>query len=403
MPKASDQIGPYTLLTKLGRGAFGIVWLAERRSRITTTKVALKLPIADEVDLAAVKREADVWAQASGHPNVLPIIEADVYGEHVAIASEYAPDGSLESWLERYHGKAPSLEVALDMTSGILAGLEHLHAQSIIHRDLKPANILLQRGIPRLSDFGISRVLKTTSHNSAVAGTPAYMAPEAFDGKRSRQTDLWSVGIILYQLLAGKLPFPQPDMASLLAGIITRDLEPLPASIPMPLQRIVERALKKYPDERYGSATEMRRALRDATQSLPISDRDLVHDAPTISMARTDTLPSDNEILVPTKKPYVVWSRKSFLLLLGVLVIAAISVVAVWTMKSRRISAAPDVLPGPSSLAGVQPTAIETPSPSPSPLPSPSPSPSASPSPSPRPIKKFRPSKVKRIWDKIWH
>src|SRR5207244_12504617 len=127
MPRAGDQIGPYTLITKLGRGTFGVVWLAERRSRITTTKVALKLPLTDEVDLDAIKREADLWAQASGHPNVLPIIEADVYGEQVVIASEYAPDGSLEAWLEKHGGRAPALEAVLSMTNGILPGLEPLH------------------------------------------------------------------------------------------------------------------------------------------------------------------------------------------------------------------------------------------------------------------------------------
>src|SRR6266850_4151218 len=161
MPKPSDQIGPYKLVMKLGSGAFGVVWLAERRTAVTTTKVALKFPSIDDIDLEAVKRESDLWVQASGHPNVMPIIEADIYGDHLVIASEYAPDGPLESWLKQHGGKAPSVEAAVDMTCGILAGLEHLHEQSIIHRDLKPANILLQRGIPRLAHFGVSRVLRT--------------------------------------------------------------------------------------------------------------------------------------------------------------------------------------------------------------------------------------------------
>jgi eukaryotic-like serine/threonine-protein kinase len=253
MLRAGDEIGPYTLMAKLGSGAFGVVWLAEKRTVITTIKVALKIPLTDELDLEAIRREANVWVQASGHPNVLPIMEANVYGEHAVIASEYAPDGSLESWLQLHGGKAPSIRAAVDMTSGILAGLEHLHAQSIIHRDLKPANILLQRSVPRLADFGVSRVLKTTSNKSLASGTPAYMAPEAFDGHRSQQTDVWSAGVILYQLLSGDLPFPQTDMTSLLGGIITREPGPLPFAVPAQLQRVVERALKKKPGERYGA------------------------------------------------------------------------------------------------------------------------------------------------------
>lgn len=164
MFRQNDKIGPYILVRELGRGAFGVVWLAERRTSISTTRFALKLPIDAEIDIDAVKQEAAVWVRASGHPNVLPIIEADVYDGQIVIVSEYAPDGSLAEWLKRHEGKGPSIGAAVEMVSGILAGLEHLHARQIIHRDLKPANILLQGEIPRLADFGISRVLRSTTN-----------------------------------------------------------------------------------------------------------------------------------------------------------------------------------------------------------------------------------------------
>jgi serine/threonine protein kinase len=197
----------------------------------------------------------------------LPIIEADIYSGQVVIASEYAPDGSLDSWLKRYSGKAPSLESAVEIASGILAGLEHLHAQHIIHRDLKPANILLQGGTPRIADFGISRALRSTSHSNIAAGTPAYMAPEAFEGKRSLQTDIWSAGVILYQLFSGSLPFQGSDIASLMADIITHEPRPLPSTVPGQLQEIVGQFLHKSPSERK-SATEMQNALRHASISI---------------------------------------------------------------------------------------------------------------------------------------
>ncbi len=266
MPKANDKIGPYTLISKLGRGAFGVVWLAEKRGLITT-RFALKLPNEEEVVLAAVEKEASVWLHAGGHPNVLPIIEADIYDEQVVIVSEYAPDGSLSKWLEQHGGKAPSIESAVEMTLGILAGLEHLHKRGIIHRDLKPDNILLQNDTPRLADFGIARILKTTSNSTVATGTPAYMPPEAFDGKRSEQTDIWSVGVIFYQLLSGKRPFPQVEFTSLVGAILTKEPEPLPDSIPGSIRGVVERALQKNPGERYESASDMRIALRDAVQS----------------------------------------------------------------------------------------------------------------------------------------
>jgi serine/threonine protein kinase len=266
MARPGEQIGPYTLISKLGRGAFGVVWLAEKRTAITTTKVAIKIPGDEDVDLEAVRQEAALWVHASGHPNVLPIIDADIYDELVIIVSEYAPDGSLSKWLSGHGGKAPSVESAIEMTLGILAGLEHLHERGIIHRDIKPDNILLQRETPRLADFGIARILKTTSQSTAATGTPVYMPPEAFDGKRSEQTDIWSVGVIFYQLLAGRLPFPQADMTSLLSAIITKEPEPLPELIPRSVRAVIDRALRKNPDERYKSASEMRRDLRDARQ-----------------------------------------------------------------------------------------------------------------------------------------
>src|SRR5262249_19258847 len=108
MPRSNEQIGPYTLIQQLGRGAFGTVWLAEKRSAITTTKVALKLSLDENPDLVAIKQEANLWVHVGSHPNVLPIIDADIYDGQVVIVSEYAPDGSLEGWLNNHGGQAPS-------------------------------------------------------------------------------------------------------------------------------------------------------------------------------------------------------------------------------------------------------------------------------------------------------
>lgn len=265
MYKIGDVIGSYKIIRKIGAGAFGIVWLAERTTSITTTNVALKMPSGD-VDFDEVKREAEIWVQASGHPNVLPIIEAELYNDQIIIASEYAADGSLMQLLEGKSNGLP-IEKTIEIILGILAGLEHLHSKRIIHRDLKPANILLQGEQPRLADFGIARLIKTTSR-SATAGTPVYMAPEAFDGKRSEQTDIWSVGVIFYQLLTGKLPFNQPDYASLAFAIMTKPHEALPPNIATPIQAVIEKALRKNPVERYFLASQMKQDLLLARQGI---------------------------------------------------------------------------------------------------------------------------------------
>lgn len=260
MFREGTQIGLYTLLRKLGKGGFGEVWLAEKRSQFITKKVAVKLPHDEQVNFDAIRQEATLWEQASGHPNVLPIIDADVYDGQVVIVSEYADGGSLADKL-KLEGKLP-LQAAVEMTIGILNGLHFLHIRKIIHRDIKPQNILLQGDTPRLADFGISRAMQTTAISSTIIGTDAYMSPEAFDGKRSVQTDIWSVGVLLYALLADKLPFPQEHPSERMFAVLTKDFEPLPDEIPSDLKEIVRKALEKQPENRYQTALEMREELQ---------------------------------------------------------------------------------------------------------------------------------------------
>src|SRR5471030_995449 len=107
-----DTIGPYLLIRPLGRGAFGEVWLAERRTSLLTTQAALKLPLEGQTDVDTLRREAQTWQQASGHPNIVPVLEADGFDGQVVIASEYVAGGCLRDWLDANAGKAPSLEAA---------------------------------------------------------------------------------------------------------------------------------------------------------------------------------------------------------------------------------------------------------------------------------------------------
>lgn len=307
MFRESQTIGPYTLVHRLGRGGFGEVWLAEKRTKFVTTRVAVKLPLDDQIDHEAIKHEATLWEQASGHPNILPIIDADEYNGQVVIVSEYAPDGSLEQWLKT-HGKM-TIEKAVETTIQILDGLEFLHSRKIIHRDLKPANILLQGKTICLADFGISRALRTTmaSKSQHISGTFAYMSPEALDGKRSEQTDIWAVGVNLYQFLTGMLPFPQTEPSALFPAIIMKEYVPLADFVPPKLKEIVAKSLAKSPEDRYKKCGEMREDLRRFLQAntQPISEPVSPPIIPTTSLPETvKTAPtSQNSEITNVKIP----------------------------------------------------------------------------------------------------
>ena len=166
----------------------------------------------------------------------------------------------------------------IELAIGILRGLEFLHSRKIIHRDIKPANILLHADTPRLTDFGMSRVITENSLSGAVYGTPYYMAPEAFSRKRNVQTDLWSFGVVLYKMLSGKLPFPGTTVGELYGSIFSNPPLPLSENIPFQLRNIVMKALEKSPEKRYAKAAEMREDLTNCL-ALDFNSRKIFSDS----------------------------------------------------------------------------------------------------------------------------
>lgn len=275
MLKEGFEIKEYTLKKFLGRGGFGEVWLAEKKIELADKKVpvALKFLSGENQrlsDYSSVRREINTWIDASGNKNIVSVLDGFIFDNLFVIVSEYADGGSLRGWLRQNGGKSPSLEKTVEMMSGILDGLSHLHSQKIVHRDLKPENILLKGEVPCIADFGVSRVVDTVSLTGSnfgtnSAGSPLYMSPESFERtKPTPQIDIWSAGVMLFEMLSGKIPYTADTIPALIYEIVTKEPRVLPSDVPENIQNVVKKALTKELSERFQTAREMRDALMKA-------------------------------------------------------------------------------------------------------------------------------------------
>ena len=275
MLKEGLEIKEYTLKKFLGRGGFGEVWLAEKKIELADKKVpvALKFLSGENQrlsDYSSVRREINTWIDASGNKNIVSVYDGFIFDDLFVIVSEYADGGSLRGWLRQNGGKSPSLEKTVEIMSGILDGLSHLHSQKIVHRDLKPENVLLRGDVPCIADFGVSRVIETVSITSSnfgtnSAGSPLYMSPESFERiKPAPQVDIWSAGIMLFEMLSGKVPYVADTIPALIFEIVTKEPRSLPSDVPENIRMIVKKALAKDVSERFQTAKEMRDALMKA-------------------------------------------------------------------------------------------------------------------------------------------
>ena len=294
----NHKFGEYTLVRKLGEGGFAQVWLAKKDHEL----YALKLPHKNQVHWELIAREIGLWKLCGEHPNIIPLKDALIINGQICIITEYVSDGSLEDLLDLQ--RIIPIETLVKLSIGILDGLQYLHEQRIIHCDLKPANILLEDNIPRLADFGISKIKKTSLAfdipNESIGGTPPYISPEIWRGKKAKEpSDIWSVGVILYRMLAGRLPFPHNNLPMLAHAITNDDPESLPASVPLELQTIIKKSLKREVRERYQSAFEMHEDLQNFYDNFCPQD------------IRSATEPPSFE-LPPTQPPPIIFQDGSF-------------------------------------------------------------------------------------------
>jgi tetratricopeptide (TPR) repeat protein len=256
-------VSHYRILEKIGQGGMGEVYLAEDSK--LERRVALKfLPAqfsADEEEKKRFIHEAKA-ASALDHPNICSVHEI---GE--------TPEGQLFIVMGYYEGKTLKekmkagplpLNEAVALTVQVAEGLQEAHRKGIVHRDLKPANIMLtEQGVAKIVDFGLAKLkgLTRLTKSGTTLGTVAYMSPEQAQGKEvDQRSDIWSLGVILYEMLTGKLPFPGEYDQAMLYAVINEEPEPasnLRSDTPDELQHIVDKALAKDKEERYQHVEEL--------------------------------------------------------------------------------------------------------------------------------------------------
>jgi serine/threonine-protein kinase len=287
----------YEIIEQIGEGGMGEVYLA-KDTRLNR-QVALKLLAAhiseDKKGVSRFRQEA-LTTSALNHPNIVTIHEIGEWQGRDYIATEFVDGITLRSLLGK---KKTSVSEALDLALQIASALSAAHGAGIIHRDVKPENIMIRRdGLVKILDFGIAKYMPLGNGRRAlvetevgeVIGTAAYMSPEQARGLAiDRRTDIWSLGVILYEMIAGKLPFPGKTRSDRLAAILEHDPVPLTKirrKVPPELEQIMDRALAKNKQERYAEAANLAIDLRRLRETM-----DDKHSSPFVLPERKSAAP----------------------------------------------------------------------------------------------------------------
>ncbi|MBI1805757.1 MAG: tetratricopeptide repeat protein [Ignavibacteria bacterium] len=271
-------ISHYQILEQIGQGGMGVIFKAVDVS--LNRPVALKFLSEGSLPLDEFTRFRNEARAISSlnHKNIATIHELGSSDDQQFIVLEFLPGGTLKEKIRR-HGTLP-VEEAVDVAAQIAEGLSYAHSKYVVHRDIKSDNIMFSDdGIPKITDFGISKIKTATTktRTEVIAGTIAYMSPEQLQGSTiDNRSDIWSLGVVLFEMLTGVLPFQHHLQPSLIFSIITKDPTSIASrrpDVPERIQAIVMRCLDKDPDKRFQTAGELVQALRGeqtGTQAVPV-------------------------------------------------------------------------------------------------------------------------------------
>jgi serine/threonine protein kinase len=374
MPKEGDLIaGKYRVEKILGKGGMGSVYSA--RHQTTNRVFALKLMASSLSGDPDAKERFIREAKLAGsidHPGVVDIYDVGYHDVSLYMVMDLLRGESLGQRLKR---GALSTAEAVHLMMGVLKGVAAAHAKGIVHRDLKPDNIFLHREAgrqeeePKILDFGVSKSLvgatglPALTQTGTMLGTPIYMSPEQVHGSKyvDRRTDIYSLGVILYQMLSGQLPFQAENFASLVLEIVSgkpKPLESLVPGLPEGLSAVVMRAMAASADDRYPEAESMARALAPfdvlaAPGTRSPSARPTVQEAQPLSSAPPPSVSgqpaSMPSVYEDTATPYVTEStprlpvrRPSLLLTVGALALVVAGVAVVFNLGGGVGESAPE-------------------------------------------------------------
>lgn len=262
-----QTLGKYKILASLGSGGFGAVYLA--RDTWIDKEVAIKVPHKQNLNFAEHLREPRLLA-ALDHPNIVSITTAEKTDNVFFIVMEYVAGETLEDLIARDGALAARRVVGY--ATQLAQAVDHAHRQGVVHRDLRPSNVLVSSaGVLKVTDFGTSRFLEMAAQNT-VTGSPPYMAPEQFEGRAVFASDIYSLGVTMYQMATGALPYDTPtqhDLVRLRRGELVQPPRLRKPDVPQRLNDLIMKALAPDVPSRYQRADELLRDLERARAAGP--------------------------------------------------------------------------------------------------------------------------------------